>query len=138
MTLDAAIRARLIAQSVGNGDPDGSGWFILIGALTDRLASRPQVAISLAGGAPPLPLHAGGSGAQYPQATLYIRGLAHAYEATRAKVAAVRDALDNQLITNNGVTYLTQLLNEPLWIGYDEEHGRPLFTLDLRASRAMS
>lgn len=138
MSLDATLKARIITAGLANADftSTGAGWLVIPGGLSDRqpVLGRPQLAIVLTGGMERGSLHNGGSGVSYPQAQILARGLAHDYEGARDKIEAVATNVHNTPLAGSGETSVVFVQTEPLWLGYQEESGRPMWSLNVRAA----
>lgn len=136
MSLDRAVSDDLVAGSIGNVDMDGTGWLILDGTVTDRepARERPQVAVSIVGGASGRLLHAGGVSTAYARVQTVLRGVTNDYDDARDKALAVRARLHGRTLTVDGQKAHLQATTYAMWLGYTEQDRRPLWSLEFEAS----
>ena len=125
----ALVRERLVALGVtGAAVASGSNWVCVVGGLTDRV-NAPQVAVSDAPGLFPLTSHDSRSPLR-PGFQVLVRGEPSSYAATSLKVQEVWAALHRRPF---GDVIAVEAVNNPLWLGYSQDDGRPMWSLNFVA-----
>jgi hypothetical protein len=120
------VRDRLVSLGItGSGTASGSSWVCLVGGLSDRV-DAPQVAVIDTGGLSPLDAH-GTTGPTRPGIQVLVRGAPNAYALTEAKAESIWDALHR---STWGTVMNIAGVNNPIWLGYESDTNRPLWSLN--------
>jgi hypothetical protein len=129
VSLTSDVRTYLIDQGIAASDTT-SDWAILIGGLSDQL-NQPHMAILETSGFAPINV----MGSDYlsrPAFQILVRGEAGQYANAEAKAHAVYDTLHRA-----SFAYLqtVEAAQNPVWLGYDEDHARPQWSLNFTTIR---
>ena len=129
MSLTSDVRTYLIDQGIAASDTT-SDWAILIGGLSDQL-NQPHLAVLETSGFAPINVM-GSNYLSRPAFQILVRGAAGQYAATETKAHAVYDTLHRASFAYQQTVEAAQ---NPVWLGYDEDHARPQWSLNFTTIR---
>lgn len=138
MSLERAISDRVVAGGFASADTSstGTGWLVFDGTLSDRptVVGRPQIAVMLAGGPGRTLRHAGARGTRYGRVRVLVRGDPWDYYGSRDKALALAEDLNGRHFTLGSENALLRQEESALWLGYNDEESRPMWSLNFMAS----
>jgi len=129
VSLTSDVRTYLIDQGIASSDTTAD-WAILIGGLSDQL-DQPHLAVLETSGFAPINV----MGSDYlsrPAFQILVRGATGDYANAESKAHAVYDTLHR---TSFAYQQTVEAAQNPVWLGYDEDHARPQWSLNFTTIR---
>lgn len=131
--MTAAVRTFLVNQGIVSSSlTSGSNWVCLTGGLSDHVTA-PQVALLVTAGLQAVMAH-NSKGPDRPGLQILVRGLPGTYAVTAQKAEAIWEALHQ---ASTGSLLLITGVNNPIWLGYDQQD-RPQWSINFLTIRKRS